>query len=549
MRIEIERVAKRFGPVKANDGVSLTIQAGAVHGLLGENGAGKSTLLRILGGLLRPDAGRLLFDGRPVALASPADALAAGVGALHQEPLDFPPLTVLESYLVARPRARGVEGGARSLLAIRGRAAGVFLPRRAAREELLALAARFGFSVDPDEHVARLTLGERQQIELLRLLSLGVRALLLDEPTTGISGAQQEALFSALRRLKADGKAIVLVSHKLSDVEALCDRVTVLRHGKVAGKAEMPAGADRLVALMFGEALAPQERSPEEGGGAALAPLERLPEPSGGAEPSGGEALALEGVAFGDHRLDVRIAHLAVRRGEVIGLAGLEGSGQRLLLRACAGLLRARRGRVVVGGADLTGRPYPAFLRAGVGYLPADRRREGLIAGLSIEEHVALRAPRPGLFLRPREIRRAAERAIEALRIRGRPDTPVERLSGGNQQRTQLALLPAGLALLLLEQPTRGLDIASARWVWEQLLARCRAGAALLFASSDLDELMRYSDRILVFSGGRVSPPVGVADLTLDRLGRMIGGELDDAALPSAPGAPALPPAPAGSDR
>ncbi|WP_437987914.1 ATP-binding cassette domain-containing protein [Sorangium sp. So ce117] len=309
----------------------------------------------------------------------------------------------------------------------------------------------------------------------------------------------------------------------------------------------MPAGADRLVALMFGEARAPQERSPEEG--AALAPLERLPEPSGGAEPNGGVALALEGVAFGDHRLDVRIAHLAVRRGEVIGLAGLEGSGQRLLLRACAGLLRARRGRVVVGGADLTGRPYPAFLRAGVGYLPADRRREGLIAGLSIEEHVALRAPRPGLFLRPREIRRAAERAIEALRIRGRPDTPVERLSGGNQQRTQLALLPAGLALLLLEQPTRGLDIASARWVWEQLLARCRAGAALLFASSDLDELMRYSDRVLVFSGGRVSPPVGVADLTLDRLGRMIGGELDGAALPSAPCAPAPPPAPAGSDR
>ncbi|XXT82570.1 ATP-binding cassette domain-containing protein [Sorangium sp. So ce726] len=543
MQIEIERVAKRFGPVKANDDVSLTIQAGAVHGLLGENGAGKSTLLRVLGGLLRPDAGRLLFDGRPVALASPADALAAGVGVLHQEPLDFPPLTVLESYLVARPHAAGAGGGARSPLPIRSRAAGVFLPRRAAREELLALAARFGFSVDPDEHVARLTLGERQQIELLRLLSLGVRALLLDEPTTGISGTQQEALFSALRRLKADGKAIVLVSHKLSDVEALCDRVTVLRHGKVAGEAEMPAGADRLVALMFGEALASQERSPEAGGGAALAPLERLP------EPSGGEALALEGVAFGDHRLDVRIARLAVRRGEVIGLAGLEGSGQRLLLRACAGLLRARRGRVVVGGADLTGRPYPAFLRAGVGYLPADRRREGLIAGLSIEEHVALRAPRPGLFLRPQEIRRAAERAIEALRIRGRPDTPVERLSGGNQQRTQLALLPADLALLLLEQPTRGLDIASARWVWEQLLARCRAGAALLFASSDLDELMRYSDRILVFSGGRVSPPVGIADLTLDRLGRMIGGELDDAALPSALAAPAPPPAPAGSDR
>ncbi|WP_437616100.1 ATP-binding cassette domain-containing protein [Sorangium sp. So ce834] len=516
MRIEIERVAKRFGPVRANDDVSLTIRAGAVHGLLGENGAGKSTLLRILGGLLRPDAGRLLFDGRPVALASPADALAAGVGVLHQEPLDFPPLTVLESFLVARPRPAAAAGGAPSPAPPSRRAAGVFLPRRAARDELLALAARFGFSVDPDEQVGRLTLGERQQIELLRLLSLGVRALLLDEPTTGISGAQQDALFSALRRLKQDGKAIVLVSHKLSDVEALCDRVTVLRQGKVAGEAEMPAGAERLVALMFGEALAPPERPPTAGDGVAL---------------------ALDDVGVGDHRLDLRLPRLAVRRGEVLGLAGLEGSGQRLLLRACAGLLRVRQGRVAIGGADLTGRPYPAFLRAGVGYLPADRRREGLIAGLSLEEHVALRAPRPGVFLRPREIRRAAERVIEAFRIRGRPETRVEALSGGNQQRTQLALLPAGLALLLLEQPTRGLDLASARWVWEQLLARCRAGTALVFASSELDELMRYSDRVLVFSGGRVSRPVDAADLTLDRLGRMIGGELDEPA--PAPAAPA----------
>ncbi|AUX32385.1 MULTISPECIES: ABC transporter ATP-binding protein [Sorangium] len=516
MRIEIERVAKRFGPVRANDDVSLTIRAGAVHGLLGENGAGKSTLLRILGGLLRPDAGRLLFDGRPVALASPADALAAGVGVLHQEPLDFPPLTVLESFLVARPRPAAAAGGAPSPAPPSRRAAGVFLPRRAARDELLALAARFGFSVDPDEQVGRLTLGERQQIELLRLLSLGVHALLLDEPTTGISGAQQDALFSALRRLKQDGKAIVLVSHKLSDVEALCDRVTVLRQGKVAGEAEMPAGAERLVALMFGEALAPPERPPTAGDGVAL---------------------ALDDVGVGDHRLDLRLPRLAVRRGEVLGLAGLEGGGQRLLLRACAGLLRVRQGRVAIGGADLTGRPYPAFLRAGVGYLPADRRREGLIAGLSLEEHVALRALRPGVFLRPREIRRAAERIIEAFRIRGRPETRVEALSGGNQQRTQLALLPDGLALLLLEQPTRGLDLASARWVWEQLLARCRAGTALVFASSELDELMRYSDRVLVFSGGRVSRPVDAADLTLDRLGRMIGGELDEPA--PAPAAPA----------
>ncbi len=488
MRVEIAHVSRRFGPVRANDDVSLTIQAGSIHGLLGENGAGKSTLVRILGGLIAPDAGEIRLDGAEVALGTPARALRAGIGMLHQEPLDFPQLTVLESFLAARPGP-------------------FFLQRGDAARELTALAARSGLRVDPGEQVARLSLGQRQQIELLRLLSLGARTLILDEPTTGISDAQREALFAALRRLAAEGRSIVLVSHKLADVEALCDRVTVLRHGKVAGEEDLPVPADRLVALMFGRTLAPPEQRP--------------------ASAEKGAALRIEDLATGDHRMTLRIDHLVARPGEVIGLAGLEGSGQRLLLEACAGLLPAQRGRIALGMTDLQGRPRQEFQRAGVGYLPADRAREGLIAGLSLEEHVALRAPRRGPFLRWGEIAGAARRAIEAFRIRGEPGTRVEHLSGGNQQRAQLALLPPRLALLLLDHPTRGLDIESAQWIWQHLLGRCREGTAILFASADLDEIVRYSDRVIVFSGGRTSRPVDTGDLDMDRLGRMIGGEIE----------------------
>jgi general nucleoside transport system ATP-binding protein len=494
MRVELAHIDKRFGSLRANDDVSLTIEAGSIHGLLGENGAGKSTLIRILSGFLRPDAGQIRLDGRPAELFHPARAIEAGIGVLHQEPLDFPPLSVLETFLVARPGP-------------------LFLRRSAAEKELRSIAERFGFSVDPEEQVGRLTVGERQQLELLRLLSLGAKTLLLDEPTTGISIPQQQALFAALKRLRSEGRSIVLVSHKLADVEALCDRVTILRQGKVVGEATMPAKADHLVELMFGKTLALLEKPPTV---------------------ADGEALELSSVAFGDHRLSIAIDRLAIRRGEVIGLAGLEGSGQRLLLQLAAGLLAPRRGRVAVGTADLTGQPYQAFRRAGVGYLPGDRAREGLIGGLSIEEHVALRAASPGLFLRPREIRRAALSAIDTFRIRGEATSRVEQLSGGNQQRTQLSLLPPSLCLLLMEHPTRGLDIESARWVWEQLIARCRTGTAILFASSDLDEVMRYSDRVMVFSGGRVSSPIDASLLDLDRLGKMIGGQVDDLALAAA---------------
>lgn len=305
---------------------------------------------------------------------------------------------------------------------------------------------------------------------------------------------------------------MIFVSHKLEDVEVLCDRVTVMRTGKVVGEVEMPPAvgtqliAPKLVSLMFGRELA-QPSKPK----------------TAQAEP----ALQLNQILIKDDRLSVAIDKLTVQRGEVIGLAGLEGSGQRLLLLLCAGLQPAVAGTIRINATDLTQRSYQDYRKAGVGFLPADRLKEGLVRGLTIHEHVVLRwqASRRGL-INWKDTFAATAQAINLFNIRGKPDTQVERLSGGNQQRTQLALLPVPLNLLLMEHPTRGLDIESALWVWQQLTARCQTGTTILFTSSDLDEIMQYSDRVIVLSGGTVSEPISTAQLTTESLGQMIGGKI-----------------------
>jgi len=485
MNVELRHIHKWFGSVHANDDVSLRVRAGSIHGLLGENGAGKSTLAKILSGYITRDSGEILLDGSPVDIRTPTDAIRAGIGMLHQDPLDFPPLTVLENFMLGQAGKT------------------LWLDHRSARRAFLALAARFQFDLNPDAHVSELTVGERQQLEMVRLLALGTRVLILDEPTTGISAEQKMLLFAALRQLAAEGKAIIFVSHKLEDVEALCDEVTVLRHGRVVGTVSLPCPAETLVAMMFGKVLV---------------------EPAKPHTARDAVALELHNVAIRTELFDLHVPHLAVHRGEVIGLAGLEGSGQQAFLEACAGVGRLAHGTLRINGQDLTHRPYRDYLAAGVCYVPADRLRDGLIAGLTIREHVALRAPR-GFFINHAYTAQLAEEAIRAFNIRGTPDSRVERLSGGNQQRTQLALMPSPLSVLLMEHPTRGLDIESTLWVWQQLIARCQQGTAIVFASSDLDEILRYSDRVLVFSGGRISPPLSTTTLTVDQLGHMIGGK------------------------
>jgi simple sugar transport system ATP-binding protein len=485
VKIELHAITKRFGPVAANDAITLTVEGGQIIGVLGENGAGKSTLMKIVSGYPPADSGTIALDGREMRYDSPQGAIAAGVGMLHQDPLDVGAFSVLENF------AYGTDGR-------------FALNRQAARKALQAACAPLGFALDPDQPVASLSIAQRQQLEIARLLALGVRALILDEPTTGISAAQKDQLIAALKTLAKGGMTVLLVSHKLEDVLALCDRAVVLRHGRLTGDTMLPVPQSTLVTMMFGQPMAAQARV-------------------SAADNTTTPALVLDRVTIEEARLCVRDLSLTVRAGEVIGLAGLDGSGQALVMRTVAGLMRPDSGRVILGGTDMTGRPYGQFMAAGAAFGAAGRLEEGLIPGLTLTEHLALVSERGAAvdWTRARELTAAQ---ITHYNIKGRPESPIEALSGGNQQRVLLAMLPERPRLLVLEQPTRGLDVESARWVWEQLLARRDHGAAIMFSSDDLDELLAYSDRILVCFAGQTTLVENTPVLSVEQLGLLIGG-------------------------
>jgi simple sugar transport system ATP-binding protein len=490
MDIELRHIHKRFGPVHANDDINLTFKGGRIYGVLGENGAGKSTLMKILSGYQPADSGSILLDGREVDYRNPQVALGFGVGMLQQDPLDVPAFTVLENFIFGAIGARGYRG------------------KRAA-QLLKEVCGRFGFDLDPDTPIAALSIGGRQQLEIARLLALGVKTLILDEPTTGISAEQKTILFDALKSLaKRDGLSVLLVSHKLEDVIALCDEVAVLRGGKLVGTRAMPATTTELVALMFGQALEPAQRLRVNLDKAA-------------------QAVAFDRVTLKGKRLQVTDFNLNVRVGEVIGLAGLDGSGQELFLRACVGLVKPTAGRITFEGRDLTGASFHRFLAAGAAFSAAGRLEEGLIAGLTLTEHTALMTEQSPIIDWERARRQTSTR-IETYHVRGTPESQIEQLSGGNQQRMLMALMPETSVLLALEQPTRGLDVDSARWIWQQLLVRRDIGASIIFSSPDLDELVTYSDRILVFYAGRVTEIPDARLATIDQLGRLIGGHSDE---------------------
>jgi general nucleoside transport system ATP-binding protein len=371
MRIELRDIHKTFGPVRANAGISLDVRPASVLGILGENGAGKSTLMKILSGFQPPDSGSILLDGEVASIRSPADALARGIGMLHQDPLDFPPLKLVDDLIL------GSRGPLRP-------------DRRKLAREFRDLAQRFEFDLDPESYVDALTVGERQQLEILRLLWMGARALILDEPTTGISLPQKERLFATIRRLASEGMTVLFVSHKLEDVEALCDRAVVLRQGRLVGLSDPPFDTRRLVELMFGKEVPQVPR--------------RRPE-------LGREILAARKLCLDTIRIQIDDLDVSVCAGETIGLAGMEGSGQAIFLASCAGLERAVSGAVCVEGSDMTSRSHHDFKREGVAYLPAARLEEGLIPGLSVSEHFILAEGERGLFIN----RKAAEERAEAL--------------------------------------------------------------------------------------------------------------------------------------
>jgi simple sugar transport system ATP-binding protein len=482
--LELRDIRKTYGSVHANDGINLTIEEGTLHGLLGENGAGKSTLMKVLSGFIEADSGEIVLDGQGLAMVSPNDAIKAGIGMLHQDPLVFLPFTVLDNFLLGSP------GPTR-------------LDRKEGLEELQRMSGELGFSFDPNALARNLTVGERQQLEITRLLWLGARVLIFDEPTTGISATQRLQLFATLRSLSEDGLIVIFVSHKLEEVEDLCDSVTVLRQGKVVGEADMPVPPQQLVEMMFGKIVVESDKP----------------------DATRGEAVfELVGVTIKEGSTNIEDFDLVVDGGEVVGLAGLEGSGQRPLLRVAAGLLEPASGRVAVAGIDLTRSSYRDHLGAGIHYLPAGRLEEGLVEGLTIAEHIAL-TEQSGFLIDWGLADDASTTKIEDYFVKGTPRSTVESLSGGNQQRLLLSMTPPGLKLLLMEHPTRGLDVESADYIWQRLLGRREEGTAIVFASADLDELLRYSDRIIVFFGGEVFSIDDASALDGEALGYLIGGK------------------------
>lgn len=485
MRIELHDIHKYYGASRANNGISLTIEPGAIHGILGENGAGKSTLMKIMAGTIRKNRGTMLINGMAADFSRPDQAIRLGLGMLYQDPLDFPSLTVLDNFML-------------------GQTAGVRIRKRFFHRQLCRLSEQFGFSLNPDTPVKSLTIGERQQLELLRLLALGVEALILDEPTTGISGLQKDTLFNALKALAAKGKSVILVSHKLEDVETLCSRVTVLRQGRVSGNMTRPFSTETLLEMIFGTPPAPPVLLP-------VAP--------------GDPILVMDSVSTIGGRCGLQNCCTRIREGEIIGLAGLEGSGQELFLRLASGIKKPSQGTITLNGIRMNGRDHHAFKDQRVVFMPSARLEEGLIPGLSIAEHVALQSSKNGFIVRWLEWLQKADQQICRFHIKGKPDSMVETLSGGNQQRLLLSLLPETPRLLLLENPTRGLDVESTHWIWEQLQHHRQNRASIVFSSTELDEILMIAHRILVFFDGRLIKDVDTKQTNIHELGKAIAGK------------------------
>jgi simple sugar transport system ATP-binding protein len=457
--VALSGIVKRFGAVVANDDVSVGFAPGSIHGILGENGAGKSTLMRVLCGVLAPEAGQIVVDGQRVARLDPDTAGKLGIGMLAQDPLDFPPLCVWENFAL---------GG------------GPVLSRRQARARLGAVCRRMGFALPPDAPVGSLSVAERQQLELARLFDRDVRLLILDEPTSGISPAQREALFAVLRAFVAEGgRSVVLVTHKLAEARELCDAATVLRQGRVVGHFVAPLDTDVLLRAMFGAEAA-----------CVAAVVPPLPKAA-----AGGVLLTVAGAVVADDKIVLEPFSLAVSPGEIVGVAGISGGGQEAFLRGLAGIAPVVAGSIRLDGRELAGRDHKRYLDAAVHYLPASRLEEGLFPGLSLLDHVRLAFPE-----RRDEARTIFEqRCVGRFRLTNQPEAKAARLSGGNQQRLLLSLIPDHIRLLLADNPTRGLDVASIAQIWDHFRQRAADGAAVVFFSEDLDELLAQAGRILVF--------------------------------------------------
>jgi ABC-type uncharacterized transport system ATPase subunit len=476
--VALRNITRRFGPVVANDDVSLDLAPGEIHALVGENGAGKTTLMRVLYGLLQPDAGRIEVGGRIARIQHPADAMRLGLGMVHQHFMLVDTLTVAENVTLGHePRA----------------ALGAFRHAAAVRE-VAALAERYRLPVDPRARIGALPVGAQQRVEILKALHRGARVLILDEPTAVLTPHEVDELFEVLRALRETGATIVLITHKLAEVKALAHRVTVMRAGRVVGGGEVASlSIERMAELMVGRPLAP------------------LHARSG--RPPGEPELEVRALRVRDARgLEaVRGISLAVRAGEIVGIAGVEGNGQHELVECLAGLRAPLAGEIRVGGRRCARHSPRAHFEAGLAHIPSDRLRRGLVSEMSLAENLVLGRHRDpalgrGPWLEPRTLVARAQALLDTYDVR--PPDPALRagqLSGGNQQKLIAAReLSRGARVVLAAHPTRGVDLGAIEFIHRRLLDERDAGHGVLLVSSELSEILALCDRVLVVFGGRI---------------------------------------------
>jgi general nucleoside transport system ATP-binding protein len=504
LALELHGITKRFPGVVANDSVDFDLRRGEIHALLGENGAGKSTLMNVVYGLYTPDEGEIRVQGTPVTIDSPSAAIEHGIGMVHQHFMLIPVMTVAENIVLATEPTR----------------AGVLLDDTAADKRVLELSRTFNFAIDPDARIENISVGQQQRVEILKALFRGAAILILDEPTAVLTPQEANDLFEILRNLVRDGMSVIFISHKLNEVLAIADRITVLRRGKRIDTIPREGATEQgLARMMVGrEVLLRVEKKP-------AAPGETL--------------LAVEDLHVNDERglPAVRGISLEVRAGEIVGIAGVDGNGQTELVEALTGLRKPVSGRVTIAGEDVTNSRARHHLDAGLGHIPEDRLRRGLVLEFSLAENLALhdyrKEPNSRLgWLRPGRILAWARRLLQEFDVRGGgPEARASALSGGNQQKVVVAReVERDPRVLIAAQPTRGLDVGAIEFVHRRLVQERDDGRAILLVSLELEEVMSLSDRILVVYEGRI---VGEYDATAsaEDLGiAMTGGRAEAAA-------------------
>jgi ABC-type uncharacterized transport system ATPase subunit len=502
--LELRGITKRFPGVVANDHVDFDLRPGEVHALLGENGAGKSTLMNVLYGLYHPDEGEILINSEPVRIHSPKDAIGRGIGMVHQHFMLIPVMTVAENIILANEPTHG----------------GVLLDYGAARKRVAELSRTFNFKIDPDARVERITVGQQQRVEILKALYRGADLLILDEPTAVLTPQEAQELFEILRTLVREGMSVIFISHKLNEVLEIADRITVLRRGKKIDTVPREGATEAALARMMV-------------GREVLLRVEKAP-------PSPGEpVLRVEGLyVLDDRRLEaVRGVSFEVRRGEIVGIAGVDGNGQSELIESLTGLRHPESGRVLLGDTDVTRASAGKILDRGLGHIPEDRQRRGLVLEFSLAENLALhdfdKEPNSRLgWLFPQRLVRWAKELLEQFDVRGGgPQTRAGALSGGNQQKVVLAReIGRDPKVLIAGQPTRGLDVGAIEFVHRRLVEARDGGEAVLLVSLELDEVLSLSDRILVMYEGRIVAEYG-PQVSEEQLGiAMTGGRTKEVA-------------------